>query len=184
MQSTPLRCPIMNWLPIAHDFRADLRAALDNAKPTDCLESLASLATYRLGHLETIQLDRALARLSLSEAPGFLPIRLAILASSTVDHLMPAIRVAGLRRRLLLDVYIGPYGQYRQQILDEASALHQFGPQVLLLSLTAREAIAAVSATATAAEVDAIVGASVSELRGLWQKARDKLSATVIQQTF
>src|SRR5271157_3386620 len=94
MQTAAPRSPMMSWLPVARDFREDLRAALDRAKPAECLESLASLAACRLGFLETVQLDRALGRLGLREAPGFLPIRLAILASSTVDHLSPAIRVA------------------------------------------------------------------------------------------
>ena len=140
---------MMNWLPIARDFREDLRAALAQAKPTDGLEGLASLAAHRLGFLETVQLDRALARLGLKEAPGFQPVRLAILASSTVDHLPPAIRVAGLRRRLLIDVHSGAYGQYRQDLLDPASALHRFAPQAVLFSLTAREAIAGVALTAS-----------------------------------
>ena len=56
--------PIMSWLPAAPDFRADLRVALESPDPTDCLERLASLAQYRLGYLETLQLDRALGRLT------------------------------------------------------------------------------------------------------------------------
>src|SRR6201987_1024804 len=92
------RSPTMSWLPIAANFRDDLRAALDQAKPTDGLESLAALAAHRLGFLETVQVDRGLARLDVKEAPGFAPVRLAIPASSTVDPLPPAIRVAGLRR--------------------------------------------------------------------------------------
>ncbi len=82
---------MMSWLPIARDFRGELRAALDSANPTDRLENLASLATYQLGFLETIQLDRAVGQLGLKEAPGFLSVRLAVLASSTVNHLSPAI---------------------------------------------------------------------------------------------
>ena len=101
LQGTTLRSPPLSWLPIAPDFRDDLRAALDQAKPVDGLERLAALAAHRLGFLETVQLDRALARLDLKEAPGFQAVRLAVLASSTIDHLPPAIRVAGLRRRLL-----------------------------------------------------------------------------------
>ena len=89
----------MSWLPIAPNFRDDLRAALDQAKPGDGLERLAALAAHRLGFLETVQLDRALARLDLKEAPGFTSVRLALLASSTVDHLPPAIRVAGAAAR-------------------------------------------------------------------------------------
>jgi hypothetical protein len=99
-QSTIFRRPMMSWLPAAPGFRGDLRAALNTTDPTDCLEKLASLAAYQLGFLETVQLDRALGRLGLKEAPGFLPIRLAVLASSTVDHLLPAIRIAGVVRQL------------------------------------------------------------------------------------
>jgi FkbH-like protein len=184
MQTTASRSPMMSWLPVARDFRGDLRAALDGAKPTECLESLASLAACRLGFLETVQLDRALGRLGLKEAPGFLPIRLAILASSTVDHLSPAIRVAGLRRKLLIDVHSGGYGQYRQEVLDPTSALHHFAPQSVLFSLSARDAIAGVPLTATAAEADEAIARFVSDLRSFWRKAREIGNAAVIQQTF
>jgi len=175
---------MLSWLPIASDFRGDLRAALDCDKPIDCLENLASLAAYRLGFLETVQLDRALGRLGLKEAPGFLPIRLAVLASSTVDHLSPAIRVAGLRRRLLIDVYSGAYGQYRQDLLDPTAFLHPFAPQAMLFSLTAREAIAGVPLTATVAEVDETIVRLIGELQSFWRKAREISNAVIIQQTF
>jgi FkbH-like protein len=184
MQSTILRCPMMSWLPIAPDFRGDLRAALNTTDPTDCLEKLASLAAYQLGFLETVQLDRALGRLGLKEAPGFLPIRLAVLAASTVDHLLPAIRIAGLRRRLLINTHSGAYGQYRQDLLDPSAFLRQFAPQTVLFSLTAREAIAAVPLSATVAEVDETIARLIGELRSLWQRAREIFNAAIIQQTF
>ena len=183
LQGASPRSPIMSWLPVAGDFRGDLRAALDQAKPIDALDGLAALAARRLGFLETVQLDRALARLDLKEAPGFQPVRLAILASSTVDHLPPAIRVAGLRRRLLIEVHSGAYGQYRQDLLDADSALHRFAPQAALFSLSAREVIASISLAATAAEVDETIGRFIAELRLLWRKARE-IGAAVIQQTF
>ena len=119
----------------------------------------------------------------MKEAPGFASVRLAVLASSTVDHLPPAIRVAGLRRKLLIEVHSGTYGQYRQDLLDPASALHRFKPQTVLFSLSAREAIAGVSLAATAAEVDNAIGRFIAELRSLWRRARE-IGAAVIQQTF
>ncbi len=173
----------MSWLPAAPDFRGDLGAALGQAKPVEGLERLAALAGHRLSFLETVQLDRALARLDLKEAAGFAPVRLAIVSSSTVDHLAPAIRVAGLRRRLLIEVHSGSYGQYRQDLLDPGSALHRFKPQAVLLSLSAREAIAGVPLAATAAEADVAIGRFVAELRSLWRAARE-IGAAVIQQTF
>jgi FkbH-like protein len=172
---------MMDWLPAPEDFRGCLRRALASA---DRLEKLAALSQHRLGFLEMIQLDRALGKAFPESSQGFSSIRLAILASATVDHLVPAIRVCGLRRRLLIDVYVGPYGQYRQQLVDAASPLHQQHPQMVLLSLTAREAIAAVPLTATRAGADTAIRRSIDELRMLWRKARETFSATVIQQTF
>src|SRR2546421_5940650 len=174
----------MDWLPTLSDFRGNLRAALAISDSGNRLEKLAKIAQHRLGFLETIQLDQAVSRLGALEIPGFSAVRLAILASSTVDHLVPAIRVAGLRRRLVVDVHIGTYGQHRQDLLDPASPLHKFSPQMVLFSLTAREAIAGVPVTAKMAEVDEAIERSVDELRFLWKKARETFKATVIQQTF
>jgi FkbH-like protein len=175
---------MMNWLPVAPDFRADLGVALESPSPTDRHERLASLAGYRLGYLETLQLDRALGRLTPEPGSGFTSIRLAILASSTVDHLAPAIRVAGFRRRLMMDIHVGAYGQYRQDLLDLHSSLHQFAPQFVLFSITARDTIAAVPLTAPTAEVDETIARSIQELRLLWRNARENFNATIIQQTF
>ena len=172
----------MDWLPAPQDFRGRLRLALEPSP--DRVEKLAALAQHRLSFLEMIQLDRALGSAGAEPPRGFASVRLAILASATVDHLLPAIRVSGLRRRLLIDVHIGPYGQYRQQLLDADSPLHRLRPQIVLLSLTAREAIASVPLTATAAEADAAIARSIDELRMLWRKARETYEATVIQQTF
>jgi FkbH-like protein len=174
----------MSWLPAPLDFRGDLRAALETTDSTARVEKLASLAQHRLGFLETMQLDRSLGRAAADTVPGFSLVRLAILASSTVDHLVPAIRVAGLRRRLLIDIHLGAYGQHRQDLLDPASPLYRFAPQTVLLSLTARDATAGVPLSATNSEVDQAIARYVDELRHLWRKAREAFKATVIQQTF
>ena len=94
--------PIMSWLPIAPDFCVDLGVALESPDPTACVEKLASLSQYRLGYLETLQLDRALGRLTLEPGTGFALVLLAFLASSTINHLPPAIRVAGLLRQMMI----------------------------------------------------------------------------------
>ena len=175
---------MLGWLPAPPDFRASLRAALETSRAEERLNRLAALANHRLGFLETIQLDRALDRLVAEPAAGFSHIRLAILGTSTLDHLAPAIRVAGLRRRLLIDVHVGAYGQYQHELLDADSPLYQFAPQIILFSITARQIISGVPITANMSEVDAAIGPSVDELRVLWRKARETLKATAIQQTF
>jgi len=176
--------PNMSWLPIAPDFSVNLGVALESPGPTDRLEKLALLAQYRLGYLETLQLDRALSQLILEPGSGFAVVRLAVLSSSTINHLPPAIRVAGLRRRMMIDVHTGAYGQYRQDLLDSASSLHKFAPQIVLFSISAKDTIAGVPLTATIDEVNETIVRSVDELRLLWRKARATFNATIIQQTF
>jgi FkbH-like protein len=175
---------MMHWLPAADDFRGDLRAALKTAATSDRLEKLARLAEHRLRFLETIQLSHAIEQLGSDKQASLSRIRLAILSSSTVDQLIPGLRVAGLRRRLLFDVHVGPYGQYRQQLLDEDSPLRAFRPDFVLLSVSAREAIALTPLTATSSEVDDSINRMIEELALLWSKARKNFGATVIQQTF
>jgi FkbH-like protein len=174
----------MHWLPLPTDFRGSLRALRALPEPGERLQQLATLVQHRLGYVETIQVDGVLSALAAERPAGLTPVRLALLASSTVDHLLPGIRVAGLRHRLLIEAYNGQYGQYRQEILDGASALHRFAPQVVLLSLTARDALGDVALAATAAEADAAIAHYLDGLRALWTHAREQLHATVIQQTF
>jgi FkbH-like protein len=178
MQIDPL-----SWLAIPRDFAGDFRAAMQLSAPQR-LERLAALAHHRLGMLETIQLDRAIVQSPPDAASGFLPVRLAVLASSTVDHLVPGIRIAGLRRRVLFHVHVGGYGQFRQDALDPASPLYRFAPNVVLFSLTARELLAGVPLTAALDDADAAIGQYVADLRRLWTAVRERLQATVVQQTF
>ena len=175
---------MLGWLPAPSDFRASLHAALEASRPEDRLNRLAALAAHRLGFLETLQLDRALGRLTGEPAAGFTTVRLAMLGSSTVEHLTPAIRVAGLRRRLLIDVHLGGYDQYQHDLLDHSSPLYRFSPQVILLSVSARRTLSGLPITASADDVNAAIAPAIDELRVLWNQAREALKATVIQQTF
>ena len=175
---------MMKWLPAPRDFRAALQTAMQVSEPVERIERIASLAQYELGFVDTIQLSRALDSFTAEVSSGFSRVRLALLASATVEHLVPAIRVAGVRRKLLIDVHTGTYGQYRQDLLNPSSALYRFAPEMVLFSLTARETIAGVRLMATAGEVDKVITRSIDELRLLWRRAREAFKATIIQQTF
>jgi predicted enzyme involved in methoxymalonyl-ACP biosynthesis len=174
---------MLTWLPTAPNFRADLSTALE-CNAADRLEKLTSLAQNQLSYLETLQIDRALARPTFGSETGFTSVRLAVLASSTVSHLLPSIRVAGLRRRLHTDVHVGRCGQYRQELLDNNSTLHQFASQFVLFATFAANTSTRVALTATAAEVDKTIRQSIEELRLLWRKASATSNATIVQRTF
>ncbi|MGK9063529.1 HAD-IIIC family phosphatase [Stutzerimonas chloritidismutans] len=171
----------------------DLGAAIGEAKrEPDAMLRLAEaarLAGYRRDFTQTTRLDR-LASEGLravasgdASAPGLRPLRIALLASHTVDHLVPAIRIAGLHRRLALSVHVAPYGMYRQALLMDDAALNAFAPQLIMLALDARDAPLQLSLDASQADVEAAVNERVEELRLLWRRARERYAAQVVQQT-
>ena len=172
-----------HWLPTIPDFRSALRTAQATPDPEARLEELAALSQHALSYVETIQLDRALTQIPETPSGAFGSLRIALLAASTVDHLLPGIRVAALRRRLRIQSHIGTYGQYRQELLDNASGVHRFQPDIVLIAVSAREATAGIPIAASHEEADTVLSRTVTELRNLWRTARDKLQASVIQQT-
>jgi len=163
----------LDWLP----ERADWQEALDAAKMVglgEALERYRLLAESRMDFARTVKLDRAVqARLAPEGAAGagFVAVRLALLGSSTLTHLIPGIRVAGLRRNLLIEIYEAPYGTYWQELADAASGLFKFAPTAVLLALDARHV-----AGMGAAEK------SIETMRACWRMARQGLGCAVIQQ--
>jgi FkbH-like protein len=142
--------------------------------PAEQWDELQRLANSRIDFMETAKLDRAAQRIfSGRESPAAHggPIRLALLGSSTLNHLAPAIRVGGMRRGLWVEVFEGEYGQYRHELTDGASALHAFRPDVVLLALDGYHL--AEGGTAEAA---------LATMRACWEMAR-AMGATVLQQT-
>jgi FkbH-like protein len=174
---------MLHWLPPPHDFAARLREVPRTGSAADPLRRLISLAQLRLNFIETIQLDRALSSLG-PVASGTSRHRLALLGSATLEHLPPAVRVAGLRRNLLIDVQCGGFGQFRQEILDPPPALRAFAPQTVVLCLAAGHVVPALHPGSSAAQVDARLHEVVADLASLWQRTRADLGASVIQQTF
>jgi FkbH-like protein len=172
----------MLWLPEVSGFRDKLRAAVRQA-PDEVFAALVGLSRHRLNALETLQLDRALQQTGVVEGQPT-ALRLALLGSSTVEHLIPGIRVAGLRHGLSIHSFLGSYGQYRQDLCGPSPGLREFAPQYIVLSLTARDIIAPIALGSTSEEAEHALQRGVEDLQQLWSRARETFGATVIQQTF
>ncbi|MBB5063185.1 HAD-IIIC family phosphatase [Granulicella mallensis] len=164
----------LNWLPLREDWDAQLRAA-KILPPTDQAARLGELAGSRMEFSQVVRLDRTVQRLlacSDGELPGFERVRLAILGSATTAQLVPGIRVAGLRRRLNIEIYETPYGMYPQELVDTASGLHQFRPEVVLFAFDARH-LAGLQCARTALET----------MQCCWRQAKENFACQVLQQT-
>ena len=91
------------WLPTVPDWRDRLRALPDDRAAA--WEQAVALANARLNFVQTNNLDDALRRRVTAPPAGLAtrPVRLAVLGSATLSHLLPAIRVGGLRRGIWID---------------------------------------------------------------------------------
>jgi FkbH-like protein len=174
------------WLRPHPDLQAAIAAA--KALPDDRgrLAAAMDLAGCRRDMLATTRIDRVAAPLLATAAAletGLTPLRIALLSSHSVDHLVPAIRVAALHRRVAASVHVGTYGIYRQALLGHDTALRDFAPNIVVLALDARDAVPELPPSATAEDAARAVDARVAELRTLWRRARESFGARVLQQT-
>ncbi len=175
----------MKWLPSPpKDFGERLGAIQRGENARNRLEELAALANTQLSFLESMQVDAALSKAGQGADSGFDKLRLAVLAGSTMDHVLPSIRVAGLRHKFHIETYTAGYRQYRRELLDPTSQLHEFHPDTVLFGLAAKEFIGATPITASSDEADQVIGDAVRDLQGMWKCAQEELHALVIQQSF
>src|SRR5215472_3322255 len=167
------------WLPKIDDWRERLRRLGADGAPGEAV----ALANARLDATQTNALDTMVSRTGIApHASGDTPVRLALLGSSTLTHLLPSIRVAGLRRGMRVDTYENDYGQYWQELADPGSALHRFAPTAVLLALDARHLASGIGAAANAAEIDTALGEVTQRIRACWRLARDSFAGPVIHQ--
>jgi FkbH-like protein len=114
-------------------------------------------------------------------ALGLRPLRLAVLASSTVDHLVQILRfwlaVAGIE----VDTYIAPYDNVDQTVLDPASPLYAFNPQIVWLFTTHRDVNLEVAPGASQVQVQAVAGDEVARRAMLWTVLGERLGCLRLQ---
>jgi hypothetical protein len=176
--------PGLHWLPPMPQWDERLRG-LERADAQGWSE-LVALANAGLDSLDTLRLDRKLTRLfGRAPPPGLptTPVRLALLASSTVDHLRPGIRVGALRRGIWLDIHTVPYGQYSQALLDTASELHRYRPDTVLFAFDACHLLGGIDPASPAGRIQAELDRLCGDLARNWRLAREAFGCRVIQQT-
>jgi FkbH-like protein len=173
-----MSAPALYWLPECSDWKEGISALGREADPWP---RLTQLANTRLDFVRTNQLDHHLQRSIPESSPphaGTKTIRLAVLSSCTATHLLPGLRIAMLRRNINAQVYVTGYGQYYQELLDPASHLHQFRPNVVLFALDTRHLVGKLADTSPG-----MVEKAVSQLAELWRMAGNAFGCQLIQQT-
>jgi FkbH-like protein len=176
--------PKLYWLPDLPDWSVALKSACTDDQ-TSSWENFVALANTQVDFIRTQRLDSTVRR-HFPEAPlrslSASAIRLAVLGSSTIDHLLPGLRVGMLRRGLWTTTYKCDYGQYRQELLNSSSGLHHFNPNVVLFALDAQHLSGGGNSGMDSTAAEAAVEAVCENLLACWRVAREQFSAQVIQQ--
>jgi FkbH-like protein len=63
------------------------------------------------------------------------PFRVAVLRSFTLEPVVPLLRAAAFSQRLDLQVQVGDYNAYLQEILDRESSLYRFAPNAVVVAV-------------------------------------------------
>jgi FkbH-like protein len=173
----------LHWLPETSDWRIRLKTIAAGQGST--WDNAVALSGSRINFVLTNALDETLRRIMSGPPEGLStkPVRLAVLGSSTLTHLLPALRVAGLRRGIWIDTYENAYGQYLQELSDPDSALSQFRPTAILLALDAHYLTAGITAAMDESAAEAALAEVVERIRSSWRLARESLRCPVLHQT-
>jgi FkbH-like protein len=174
-----LRIADLYWLPEAVHSAEELRRLVGEKNPL--WEEAVSVARNRLDFVQTMRLGRVLQRCAADAASKTL--RIALLGSSTSEHLIPGLRVAAARRQFRLETWVGGYGLYLQELEDRASPLHEFAPDVILFAFHAQSLFGNPDPALLAGVGGAHLERALDKVRYAWRLARDGFKGQIIQQT-
>jgi FkbH-like protein len=185
--SSPAKALELYWLPPSADFSSKIKLIDTLTDPSRAWAELNALAESRLDFIRTNRLDASLCRhFRQAPPPGIAtrPVKLAMLSSSTVGHLVPAMRIGALRRGIWMSVHEGEFGQYQQEMLDSTTALHDFKPDVVLFAFDTPHLLRGFAVGGSSVEAERVLAQSLGHLRECWRRARDAFGCQVIQQSF
>jgi FkbH-like protein len=170
----------------SRESKPDIKAvarSLEAARTPAALR--AALAGVDPGQLSSN--DHSLLSRALQAADVEPDVRIAYLSNFTLDLLPRYVDVGCAREGLRSAGYVGKFGQHVQEVLDEASDLHAFRPDVVLLALSLRlfrpEAMAALLSLPPAERRD-LREEVVAHLESWASTAAERLSATLLIANF
>jgi FkbH-like protein len=111
-------------------------------------------------------------------------VRLAVLGGPTTIQLAEMINIFAEAIDIPLEIYECDYGLFRQEILSPGSGLDHFQPDIVFLATGARDVSRVPPVVASADDIDRIAEEEFAGWQSLWQTARDRWGAAVIQNTF
>ena len=112
--------------------------------------------------------------------PAYRQARVAVIGSSTTSIVVQVLRALCFRDGVNATFYEGPYGAYRQEILDRDSGLYRFEPTITFLLTNWRDLQLPPLVEDEAAAVDGVV----AEHTAAWRTLNDVAGCHIVQHGF
>jgi len=116
-----------------------LRSALLNGATDDARSALRRAILPTLDYTTALQLSRIQRDINRHAAPPRPAVRIALLGSATTTQVAPLLNLFLFAAGVSAEMYEADFGVYQQEILDPGSGLHEFRPQVVLISTSPRD---------------------------------------------
>ncbi|BDC53179.1 methoxymalonyl-ACP biosynthesis protein FkbH (plasmid) [Bryobacterales bacterium F-183] len=121
------------------DRVAKIRAHTTAGEWETAAAELRLLLSPGLPYLEMARVQRLVDQ-TAAKVPGRLRrVKIAILSSSTTALWTPLLRSLCWRDHIAAEFYEGLFGAYQQEVLDPASGLHAFAPDIIVLAVNWRD---------------------------------------------
>ncbi|HZU24316.1 MAG TPA: HAD-IIIC family phosphatase [Bryobacteraceae bacterium] len=155
------------------------RCLADAGAPGEAVAQLRLALSRGLSYPQLAGIEKLVDRVAAAAADSVRECRVAILGTSTTALLIPVLRAFCLRDRIRASFYEGLYGALEQEILDPASGLARFRPNIVFLLGNWRDLKFDVAGSA-----DEWIEEQARRLSALWQRLSDSFPCHVVQHTF
>jgi FkbH-like protein len=118
----------------------------------------------------------------LGHDAGLAPCRLFVLRSFTIEPVVPLLRAQAMLAGLALEVEVGEFNTYAQEIIDPRSRLHAFAPDVVLLAVQTRDLLPEVWSGAPGGP--AAAERALADLRAWFERLRASGAAQILALNF
>lgn len=117
-----------------------------------------------------------------TEPAGEAVERVAVIGGCTTGVLLPAVRCALAEEGRLAVLYEGPFGAFRQEVLDPSSGLHGFEPDTVLIVRSWRELRGVLPQPGDNQEaVESAIKTEVRETEALWTALSQRHGCRILQ---
>jgi len=146
----------------------------------EAFKSLVTLSERE--HDFTLQSRYALLYRSISQENLELKdLRLAILATSTVDHFIDILKFWLAKQGFRVEIFSSPFNTIHQTVLNSKSALYEFAPEFVWIFNNYRDVKLSVPYGASSNECDAATNIVIKEYVELWDVIQKQLSCHILQ---